>query len=34
VKKLNKEEKVRVVAELQDKFDKAKGVVFTDYFEK
>jgi len=31
VKKLKKEEKVRIVAELQDKFEKAKGVVFTDY---
>jgi large subunit ribosomal protein L10 len=31
VKELNKEEKVRVVSELQEKFEKAKGVVFTDY---
>lgn len=29
--KLNKEEKKQVVSELQDKFGKAKGVVFTDY---
>lgn len=29
--KLNKEEKKQVVSELQDKFEKAKGVVFTDY---
>lgn len=28
---LNKEEKIRVVSELQSKFEKAKGVVFTDY---
>lgn len=28
---LNKEEKIRVVSELQEKFAKAKGVVFTDY---
>ena len=28
---LNKEEKIRVVSELQGKFQKAKGVVFTDY---
>ena len=28
---LNKEEKIHVVKELQDKFEKAKGVVFTDY---
>jgi large subunit ribosomal protein L10 len=31
VKKLNREEKVRVVSELREKFNKAKGVVFTDY---
>jgi len=31
VKELNKEEKIRVVSELQEKFAKAKGVVFTDY---
>jgi len=31
VRKLNKEEKIRVVSELQGKFQKAKGVVFTDY---
>ena len=29
--KLNKEEKTRTVSELQAKFEKAKGVVFTDY---
>lgn len=29
--KLNKEEKKQVVSELQDKFGKAKGIVFTDY---
>ncbi len=28
---LNKEEKIRVVSELHEKFEKAKGVVFTDY---
>ena len=28
---LNKEEKKRVVSELQDKFTRAKGLVFTDY---
>jgi large subunit ribosomal protein L10 len=28
---LNKEEKTRIVSELQGKFEKAKGVVFTDY---
>jgi len=28
---LNKEEKIRVVSELQGKFERAKGVVFTDY---
>ena len=28
---LNKEDKIRVVSELQEKFAKAKGVVFTDY---
>ena len=31
MKELNKEEKIRVVSELQEKFAKAKGVVFTDY---
>jgi large subunit ribosomal protein L10 len=31
VKELNKEEKIRVVSELQEKFAKAKGIVFTDY---
>jgi large subunit ribosomal protein L10 len=31
VNKLNKEEKTRTVSELQAKFEKAKGVVFTDY---
>jgi len=31
VKKLNKQEKKQVVSELQEKFEKAKGVVFTDY---
>ena len=31
MKELNKEEKVHVVTELQEKFKKAKGVVFTDY---
>ncbi len=29
--KLNKQEKSRIVSELQDKFAKAKGIVFTDY---
>ncbi|MBI5409107.1 MAG: 50S ribosomal protein L10 [Nitrospirae bacterium] len=29
--KLKKEEKVQAVSELQDKFRKAKGIVFTDY---
>lgn len=29
--KLNREEKKRVVSELQDKFTRAKGIVFTDY---
>lgn len=29
--KLNKQEKSRIVSELQDKFGKAKGIVFTDY---
>ncbi|UCD36515.1 MAG: 50S ribosomal protein L10 [Nitrospiraceae bacterium] len=29
--KLNKEEKTRIISELQDKFGKAKGVVFTDF---
>ena len=29
--KLNKQEKTRIVSELQDKFGKAKGIVFTDY---
>ncbi len=29
--KLKKEEKTRIVSELQDKFGKAKGIVFTDY---
>ena len=28
---MKKEEKVRVVAELHDKFQRAKGIVFTDY---
>lgn len=28
---MNKEEKIRVVSELQDKFQKATGIVFTDY---
>lgn len=28
---MNKEEKVRIVSELQGKFERAKGVVFTDY---
>jgi large subunit ribosomal protein L10 len=28
---LNKEEKIRVVSELQGKFGKAKGIIFTDY---
>lgn len=28
---LNKEEKIRAVSELQEKFAKAKGIVFTDY---
>lgn len=31
VKELNKEEKKQTVSELQAKFEKAKGVVFTDY---
>ncbi len=31
MKELNKEEKIRVVSELQGKFEKAKGIVFTDY---
>ncbi len=31
MKELNKEEKIRVVSELQGKFAKAKGIVFTDY---
>jgi large subunit ribosomal protein L10 len=31
VNKLNKQEKSRIVSELQDKFAKAKGIVFTDY---
>lgn len=31
VRKLNKEEKTKVISELQAKFQKAKGVVFTDY---
>jgi large subunit ribosomal protein L10 len=31
VRKLNKQEKTKVVSELQTKFQKAKGVVFTDY---
>lgn len=31
MKELNKEEKTQVVSELQEKFQKAKGVVFTDY---
>ena len=29
--KLNKEEKIRIVSELKEKFEKARGVVFTDY---
>ena len=29
--KLKKQEKSRIVSELQDKFGKAKGIVFTDY---
>ena len=28
---LKKEEKIRLVSELQDKFERAKGIVFTDY---
>ncbi len=28
---MKKEEKIRVVSELQGKFEKAKGIVFTDY---
>lgn len=28
---MNKEEKVSIVSELQGKFEKAKGIVFTDY---
>jgi ribosomal protein L10 len=31
VKKLKKEEKIQVVSELQDKFQRAKGIIFTDY---
>ena len=31
VNKLNKKEKTQAVSELQDKFEKAKGLVFTDY---
>jgi large subunit ribosomal protein L10 len=31
VNKLNKQEKSRIVSELQGKFGKAKGIVFTDY---
>lgn len=31
MKELNKEEKKQAVSELQEKFQKAKGVVFTDY---
>jgi len=31
VNELKKEEKIRVVSELQEKFAKAKGIVFTDY---
>ena len=31
MKELNKEEKIKIVSELQGKFEKAKGVVFTDY---
>lgn len=31
MKELKKEDKIRVVSELQEKFAKAKGVVFTDY---
>ena len=29
--KLKKEEKIRIVSELQDKFERAKGIVFTNY---
>ena len=28
---MNKEDKIRIVSEFQDKFGKAKGIVFTDY---
>jgi large subunit ribosomal protein L10 len=31
VKTLNKEEKKQMVSELQGKFEKAKGIIFTDY---
>jgi large subunit ribosomal protein L10 len=31
VNTLKKEEKIRLVSELQEKFEKAKGIVFTDY---
>ncbi|HDH11989.1 MAG TPA: 50S ribosomal protein L10 [Nitrospirae bacterium] len=31
MKELKKEEKIKVVSELQGKFERAKGVVFTDY---
>jgi len=31
VNTLKREEKVRVVSELQDKFQRAKGIIFTDY---
>lgn len=31
MKELKKEDKIRVVSELQEKFAKAQGVVFTDY---
>lgn len=30
-KKLNRQEKAQVIADLQDKFNSAKGVIFTDY---
>lgn len=31
MEELNREEKIRVVSELQRKFENAKGIVFTDY---
>jgi large subunit ribosomal protein L10 len=31
VRKLKREEKIKVVSELQDKFQRAKGIIFTDY---